>query len=526
MLSDGSHRVETMKVQLALLADTAIFPYHIGVGVSGANLQLRGYVPNDMIRQRALELARRATFLNVTDGLTIQKNLSKRPPLRSVEILQKESVELLVNNFGETGRQMHVEARPNGLILVTGSVDSIEDKLAVSKLFRQLSGCFGVVNKLNVQPMVRDGQRVVQVTKDGTVTAAPSSLGSEGEHVLATPAAPQRKPVVAAPKAVAPRSFDAQDDELRLPAIVPSKPQSSRFASTDKKSPSDEAVNPPAPVMKWGQSAMSWESESKEKKTAADADAKVPVVKSATFTRDTEEEEKPTTKPADKADAAKVPVVKSATFTRDTEPAVKPAKKSKPDSFASAQPSDSSDNGSTFASSAALTTPPTPRRWKKRPDASEESEPPATAPAKPPVPLPTPAPVARPATAERAMPPVAPLDRPYRWPPAYDIRSPEPANGHPGTITFEDDEPASKPSAAKAVVHRPRPVVPENLKQQVKAVCGRQARDVFVEMRRDGSVLVTVKATSVSAGEKLTSKVLSIPEMASPNVHLKMDVAP
>jgi hypothetical protein len=238
---------------------------------------------------------------------------------------------------------------------------------------------------------------------------------------------------------------------------------------------------------------MNWESQSKQKIATADTDA------------------------------TKVPIAKPATLPRGTEAAAKPAKKSQPDSFASTHSPTSSGHGSTSASSATLTAPPPPIQ-RKRPDFSEESEPRAVASAKP-APLPTPKPVAPSATASGAMPPVIPLDRPSRWPPAYDVRSAA-DNGRPGVIIFEDDEPTSPSAAPKAPAKQSRPPMADNLKRQVKAVCGRQARDVLVETQKDGRVLVTVKVASPSVGEKLTRKVLTVPEMASPNVQLKMDVAP
>lgn len=96
--------------------------------------------------------------------------------------------------------------------------------------------------------------------------------------------------------------------------------------------------------------------------------------------------------------------------------------------------------------------------------------------------------------------------------------------GSPAVITFDDDGPA--PTAAPARANHPRPIVPSNLKQQIKTVCGRQARDVFVEMQHDGNVLVTVKAANASNGDTLTRKIMAIPEMASPNVRLRVAIVP
>src|SRR5579859_4602576 len=61
-LTEGHSRLEEMKVQLALLADIATFPYYLGARAAGENLTVTGYVPNERVKQRALELARQHTF--------------------------------------------------------------------------------------------------------------------------------------------------------------------------------------------------------------------------------------------------------------------------------------------------------------------------------------------------------------------------------------------------------------------------------------------------------------------------------
>src|SRR5579871_4825667 len=63
--TEGQNRLEEMKVQLALLADVATFPYFVATRASGGTLELSGYVPDTMVKQVALELARQNTSLKV-----------------------------------------------------------------------------------------------------------------------------------------------------------------------------------------------------------------------------------------------------------------------------------------------------------------------------------------------------------------------------------------------------------------------------------------------------------------------------
>jgi hypothetical protein len=76
--SEGLSRLEEMKVELALLSDVVTFPCYLGTFALGDKLDVRGYVPNDVVKQRALDLARQSTILNVTDGLKIDTKLGPR----------------------------------------------------------------------------------------------------------------------------------------------------------------------------------------------------------------------------------------------------------------------------------------------------------------------------------------------------------------------------------------------------------------------------------------------------------------
>jgi hypothetical protein len=519
VLAEGHSRLEEMKVELALLSDIATFPYYLGARVAGENLELRGYVPNDWVRGRAEELARRSTFLTVKNDLKIQRNLSTRPPLRPVAVLQKEGAELLLKNGNDAASPMRIDARPNGSIVVSGSIDSVESKLAISRLFRQLSGCSGVVNELVVRQVLRDGQRVIQVTKDGSMVVAPAALGQEAEQTTASPQVmplpltttptaptplreptgstapipqelpppprsepamlPPPRPTLPAPTPLPTRSLDAQDNELRLPSALPPKPSSTTPATTPQKvGTATDALTPPKLPIKWSRPDMSWESQMKM------------VEKLRTPT------------PAAEAKKANTALPSTIPFADTVSPSTKPSKSSQAKKGAHAD----------FAEIHGASTPP--MTWK-RPGASEESEPKAPS-------------VAKKGDGPRADPsPSAPLSSTslHRWPPAYETRSPASTKGNPGVIIFDDD-PAPTPTPTPAATGSSRPIVPADLQRRVKSACGWQARDVVVEMQHDGAVLVKVKVASSKVEDQLTKKILAIPEMTAPKVRLMMDVGP
>ncbi|MHB1425525.1 MAG: hypothetical protein ACYC3I_20345 [Gemmataceae bacterium] len=107
-----------------------------------------------------------------------------------------------------------------------------------------------------------------------------------------------------------------------------------------------------------------------------------------------------------------------------------------------------------------------------------------------------------------------------RWPPAYAAK-PTTGTGRPGVIAFEEEVPRASAKATSS--HSLEPAV---LQSRVKSLCGSQARDVSVAAQRDGTMLVTVKVDNRSIEDKLSLKILSIPEMTAPKVRLLMDVGP
>jgi hypothetical protein len=547
VLHEAHSRLEEMKVELALLSDIATFPYYIGARATGDTLALRGYVPNDMVRQRVLEIARRSTFLTVKDELKAQKNLSLRPSLRPAETLQEEGMEMLRKKLGEPARQMTLTARPNGIVVLKGRIDSVESKVEISRLFRQLSGCFGIVNELIVEQVLRDGQRVVQVTRDGTMLVAPSALGLEPE-MISTPSSipavvkptplpethtptylpdktssasttvkpmvlPSPRPTLPPPTPLPRRGLDAQDGELRLPN--PSKPANGQPKATpENQGTSLEALIPPQLPTKWSQPATNRKSQEVKRQasptatTLSGTQAKIPTVPSSPIRWIDTKKPTPTAATTLPGTQAKEPTVltspsrwadtKKPTLTADVKkptPTVA-SKKLSPTVFAESHPATADMS------------------WHS-PKGSEEAE------------QNTPVATQKPEMPSRITPPSPSVAPSRRWPPAYESHSSHSSesNGRPGLITFDDDPPpAPKPSVVP--MGSAHPIIPSNLQRQVKSVCGGQARDVAVEVQRDGAVLVKVKVPNQFVESQLTKKILAIPEMTSPKVRLMMDVGP
>jgi hypothetical protein len=103
--------------------------------------------------------------------------------------------------------------------------------------------------------------------------------------------------------------------------------------------------------------------------------------------------------------------------------------------------------------------------------------------------------------------------------------APEPVS--PGTAKPASDVvTAAQAAPPPAYATSPPPAVPARLRQRVLAACGDQALAVQVLTAPDQSVRVRVRVASYAAQAQLGPRILQLPEMKAPNVHLEIQVAP
>lgn len=474
------HRLEEMKVELALLSDHVTFPYSIAAAARDDLLELYGFVPNAKVRQRAVDVARRNTSLQVFDTMGIKSSLSLQPSPRSSGMLLREGTELLQKELEETAKQVSLQMGAEGTIVLTGRTDSVENKLEISRIFRKLPGCCCVVNKLAVVPIVRNGQQMVQVTRDGSLFVPTSAVGLD-----------QARPVASSPPPalLLTKSQEEKKSVSPLPTVLPPKQP-----SPPPKLPAERIVinhvddyAPSKLPVKWGHPAQSWERQANDLEAMRSPPpnirqpAQIP----------TPAAPQPISQQADMP--VPIPMPK---LPEETSKVQLPAAESKPNrALARSRPN--------FAETRPL---PEPVINQRRLGGSEESE------------------VHRPAApiASEAPPQPQPsLHSPRRWPPAY-VTGPQPNQGRPGVIVFDDELPPPKRALPTGATSRP--VVPADLQRQVRSICGREAREVIVTTQRDGTVLVKVLVASRSIEDQLSRKILAMPEMTSPRVRLLMEV--
>jgi hypothetical protein len=112
----------------------------------------------------------------------------------------------------------------------------------------------------------------------------------------------------------------------------------------------------------------------------------------------------------------------------------------------------------------------------------------------------------------------------HAWPAAFvtaadaDIaESPPPVRQ---AVHVEPIADAAGPSASAA----PAPIYLNRLKERVASVCGGAAAGVNVEAKRNGGVFVKVRVHDAVTDQAMAEKIMHIPEMTAPNVHLLMEV--
>lgn len=548
-------RLEEMRVELALLSDPSTFPYAVAASARIGALDLYGFVPNNGIRQHVLDVARRTTILMVHDDMGLKPTPRPQPSPCPPSVLQKEGMELLQNEMGETAKQVSLEARLNGVIVVKGRIDTFENKVKISRLFRQLAGCGSVVNQLIVEPIVRDGKEVVRVTQDGSLFLPPSALG-------------QKEPAAAPPPTlVLTNNPSSQKSQWNLPKTVPPKPPSTPITPMPAPPTSLRAPIMPTPAnignapepyapsrlpVKWGRPESGWESQANElealhaarqqalKPAPGEAPKRLPEPKKAT----------PLPAVAIKSSGA---ILSPQPNIVQTQPAPDIAWQrpvgSEPKNRPPTRGADASAK-SMLHDAHPQDLMPTPVKTSKRPPESKTAMPLPTVVINSSGAIASPRPnfaEARPAPAQdttwrrpggyeeaepKSPPPTSDIDassKPQpilrsarRWPPAYVTGTP-PSQGNPAVIVFDDDPPPAQPVSATALSGS---IVPADLQRRVQMLCGRDAHEVSVSTQRDGNVLVRVRVANRSIEDQLSRKILSLPEMTSPRVRLLMEVRP
>ena len=531
-VSTSMGKLEEVQVELALLNNPSTFAYALGCKHTGVNLELRGYVPNNLIKGQALEIARKHCSVPVLDKLQLHNTLTLRSPAGTVDELQQGAATLLAESFGDAAVGLEIKAAPQGQIVVNGSCDSYEQKLAVSKKLRALHGCCFVENRLEVKSVLRDGKQVTLVSADGaytisaggTAVAAEKSIQPVRNWISGVPVVPPIATAIATQQTTTPPLAVAVAPSV---GTAPTKTELPPWKTEMPVATADKVDLPPVATAK-----------------KVDVPPMVPTKKiDLPPVATTQRMDVPPLATAKKVDVPPVVTAKKidtppAVVSTDLAPLVKkpdvtsalpPVKPDVPSPFVRSQPPPVATplaTTSPLANVSAYAKPPANNNnssdligsltaggigvhakepvnnnngngWQAKP-----TDPVARVSAQ------TPA-----VSVKTTTPPGG-----GNWPAAHETHPVQVAYATSGVVLF-DEEALPEPPAALANDKAAQ------LKQKVAALCGARAKEVVVESRPDGLMHVTVNTVSATENEELTFKLLTIPEMASPNVKLHVQLA-
>jgi hypothetical protein len=218
-------RLTEIQVEIAWLADPLTFPYFLEARTTGSNLEVRGYVPNKAVRDHALNLARVYSALPVVDAVKEHTSLQVRTGQMSPQQLHSAVSLALREALPRQAPSLQVRCDPDGKVVVTGQVQSAEEKLTVSHSLRRLYGCTSVQN----------------LTRQPTETATPPAVANQP-----VPAAP-KLPTVGLTAAKAPTE-PARPDALR-PPLPPAGPTPTAAKHADVPAAPLEKQEPAGPAV-------------------------------------------------------------------------------------------------------------------------------------------------------------------------------------------------------------------------------------------------------------------------------------
>jgi BON domain len=221
---DTRRKVE-IDVELAWLADPVTFPYFLEAHVDGVTLTVRGYIPDKLVREHALKLARLQTPLSVADALKEHPSLVVRTAKESPSQLQNAVAATLREALPKQSRIVQIECAVDGTVTLRGPAVSPEEKLAASHALRRLYGCTSVQNLMRLPgaPDIAQTTPSPMPKKDGKPSVppavsiglpVPTTTGTEPAKKDETIKDPPAVPTVSSPKDKTPSTLAMSADKV------------------------------------------------------------------------------------------------------------------------------------------------------------------------------------------------------------------------------------------------------------------------------------------------------------------------
>jgi osmotically-inducible protein OsmY len=167
--------VEAM-IESAWLADPLTFQYALKAVVTPQGVELRGLVPTQMLKQRAVSVAQGVSSAAVIDQLQVQPNMEILLPGTASPNFAEEAAERLAKVSPEQAGQVNVQMGIGGVVTLSGHVTSLEDKLRFARSLRGLTGCAAVRNNLVIGSGLQTTATLGTPTPVAPVTTAAATM--------------------------------------------------------------------------------------------------------------------------------------------------------------------------------------------------------------------------------------------------------------------------------------------------------------------------------------------------------------
>jgi hyperosmotically inducible protein len=145
--------VTTAKVKSALINDPVTKARNIDVEVFRGVVSLGGYVGSDEEKSRAGEVAKKVNgVVDVKNNLQVQSQVAERSAGEVVDdgVVTAKVKAALIEDPMTKAHQINVDTK-NGVVLLSGFVDSKEAKMEAGQVAQRVSGVQSVRNELEIK---------------------------------------------------------------------------------------------------------------------------------------------------------------------------------------------------------------------------------------------------------------------------------------------------------------------------------------------------------------------------------------
>jgi hypothetical protein len=216
---------------------------------------VRGFVPDRMVRDHALKLARLHGPYTVVDAMKEHPSLSVQTGRVAATQLQGAVLSALRETLPRQYQQIQVQCQADGTVLLTGAVRSADEKLAASMALRRMYGCTAVENQLqvpgaaNIVAAKPPEPKVVSKKEEAVKPPEPKVVSKKAEAVK-----PPEPKVVSkkeeAVKAPEPKVVSKKEEAVKAPAPKLTMPPASEPVEIPRPTFGKPAAKASPPVSK------------------------------------------------------------------------------------------------------------------------------------------------------------------------------------------------------------------------------------------------------------------------------------